>query len=101
MSVLQFRKTAESGLARGLLRRSAPRNDDPGCHGERKRSNLPPGKRDYFTDEKLVGARKLLAIEATIGPFFSVSARAFSHSGSAPNAPNFCSRSASDSHLRK
>jgi len=59
------------------------------------------GKAGYFTDENEVGANSVLVIEATIAPFFSVSARAFSQSGSAPNAPNFCSRSASDSHFRK
>src|ERR1700739_3084478 len=55
----------------------------------------------HLTDESEVGARNELVIEATIGPFFSVSARAFSHSGSAPNLPIFASRSASDSHFRK
>ena len=34
----------------------------------------------YWTDEKLVGCRIVLVIEATIGPFFSVSARTPSHS---------------------
>ena len=58
-------------------------------------------KLEEFTDENEVGVSSVLVIEATIGPFFSVSARAFSQSGSAPNAPNFCSRSASDSHFRK
>ena len=38
---------------------------------------------------------------ATIAPFFSVSARAFCHSGSAPNAFHFCSRSASEFHTTK
>jgi hypothetical protein len=55
----------------------------------------------HFTDEKLVGCRKELTTFATIGPFFSVSARAACHSGSAWNAFHFFSRSASESNLRR
>src|SRR5437867_3720004 len=47
---------------------------------------------DHFTDEKAVGVSKVLVIEATIGPFSSVLARAASHSGPAPNLPIFASR---------
>ena len=64
-----------------------------------------PGKHTggpaYFTDEKAVGCRMVFLMEATIGPSRSLSARAANHSGSAMNAPIFCSRSASDSHARR
>src|SRR5260370_18255281 len=63
--------------------------------------HLIPPELGYFTDENGVGVSNVLVIEATIGPFFSVSARAASHSGSTPNLPIFASRSASDSHFTK
>src|ERR1700730_3127906 len=63
--------------------------------------SLREAEAGYFTDEKVVGVNIVLVIEATIGPFSSVLARAASHSGSAPNLPIFASRSASDSHFRK
>src|SRR5713101_7706823 len=55
----------------------------------------------YFTSEKLVGCRIWFSTRARIAPFFSVSARALIHSGSAWKAFHFFSRSASDSHFRK
>ena len=53
--------------------------------------------RRHFTDEKLVGFKNWFENVITSGPFFSVSARFSSHSGSVENAPHFFSRSAIDS----
>ena len=55
---------------------------------------LHPG---YFTDENAVGVRNWLLMLATIGPSFSLSARAVNHSLSVWNANHFVSRSAIDS----
>ena len=54
----------------------------------------------YFTDENAVGVSSWTATLATIGPSFSVSARAEIHAGSAWKAAHFLSRSASDSQAR-
>ena len=57
--------------------------------------------RRYFTAENAVGVRIWLLKVATIGPSFSDSLRAASHSGSAMKAGHFASRSASDSHASR
>ena len=62
-------------------RRSAPELG-PGagrraaCAGRRTPCRVPACVSGYFTAEKLVGCRNELTTLATIGPFFSVSARA-------------------------
>jgi hypothetical protein len=62
--------------------------------------SLGPLDPAYFTDENAVGVSSWTATLATIGPSFSVSARAEIHAGSAWKAAHFLSRSASDSQAR-
>ena len=59
------------------------------------------GGDSYFTVEKAVGFKKALLNELMSGPFFSVSLRFSSHSGSAKKAVHFCSRSVIESQANR
>src|SRR5262249_27905967 len=65
-------------------------------HGVIDAQFVEHGISPYFTDEKVVGCRIVLVIDATISPFFSVSARPATHSGSAWKPAKRFARSSSD-----
>ena len=63
--------------------------------------SLPVSASRHVSPEKLVGCSSKFSTLKTSGPFFSLSAKASSSSGSACNAFHFSSRSANDSQANK